>query len=283
MDEPKSANDYSERDVRAARAVLIELGQILGAWRDSFVVIGGAVPWLLLDQAEPKHVGTLDIDLNLDPAALADGKYATFVEILERSGYVRNVDDLKPFQLARTIVVENQRITVLVDLLMPETSKVGRNTPKLVDGLRVLRAKGADVALEHNLWEEIEGVMPDGRKNRVNLQIASIPALIVMKGYALVGRDKHKDAYDIYYSVKHFKPGIEALADELREMKENPVVAEALSLIAAKFRAEDDFGPVTVRRFLEESEALGDFTADQVQTDAFMQVRALLELVEIKK
>lgn len=176
MDEPKSANDYSERDVRAARAVLIELGQILGAWRDSFVVIGGAVPWLLLDQAEPKHVGTLDIDLNLDPAALADGKYATFVEILERSGYVRNVDDLKPFQLARTIVVENQRITVLVDLLMPEPSKVGRNKPKLVDGLRVLRAKGADVALEHNLCEEIEGVMPDGRKNRVNLQIASIPA-----------------------------------------------------------------------------------------------------------
>lgn len=104
-----------------------------------------------------------------------------------------------------------------------------------------------------------------------------------MKGYALVGRDKRKDAYDIYYSVKHFKPGIEALADELREMKENPVVAEALSFIAAKFRAEDDFGPVTVRRFLEESEALGDFTADQVQTDAFMQVRALLELVEIKK
>jgi hypothetical protein len=46
--------------------------------------------------------------------------------------------------------------------------------------------------------------------------------------------------------------------------------------IAGKFRHDEDFGPRTVRLFLEESAALGEMTPDQVQTDAFMQVSALL-------
>ncbi len=33
MNEPDIARDYAERDVKAAYSVLIELGQVLGAWR----------------------------------------------------------------------------------------------------------------------------------------------------------------------------------------------------------------------------------------------------------
>lgn len=71
MNEPDIASDYQERDVKAAYSVLIELGQVLGAWRKKFVIVGGAVPWLLLGEARPKHIGTLDIDLDLNPDALA--------------------------------------------------------------------------------------------------------------------------------------------------------------------------------------------------------------------
>lgn len=38
----------------------------------------------------------------------------------------------------------------------------------------------------------------------------------------------------------------------------------------------DAYGPVTVRRFLSESSALGDMTEDQVQLDAYEQVQAWL-------
>lgn len=72
MNEPEVAGDYQDRDVRATSAMLIELVQICGAFRDKFVVIGGMVPWLLLPDAEPEHLGTLDVDLGLDPEALAD-------------------------------------------------------------------------------------------------------------------------------------------------------------------------------------------------------------------
>ncbi len=48
MTEPGRATDYADRGVQAVTSVLVELGQVLGAWREHFVVIGGAVPWLLL-------------------------------------------------------------------------------------------------------------------------------------------------------------------------------------------------------------------------------------------
>ena len=58
------------------KPVLIEIGQILCSFRGKFAIIGGAVPWLLLANEDMPHVGTLDVDIGLDPAALGDSEYA---------------------------------------------------------------------------------------------------------------------------------------------------------------------------------------------------------------
>lgn len=39
---------------------LVEIGQTLGSFRGKFVVIGGAVPWLLLRSDDMQHVSTID-------------------------------------------------------------------------------------------------------------------------------------------------------------------------------------------------------------------------------
>ena len=69
--EPQDAGDYDDRTTEAVKSVLIEIGQILGSFEGRFAIIGGTVPWLLLGEAEMQHVGTADVDLGLDPAALA--------------------------------------------------------------------------------------------------------------------------------------------------------------------------------------------------------------------
>lgn len=275
MSTPGVAAEYAEREVQAAYSVLIELGQVLGAYRESFVIIGGAVPWLLLREGTPPHVGTLDVDLALDPAALAGEEYATLVETLERAGYERDAAGLKPFQLRRLVQVdEGPPIPILVDLLMPRDAELEKHRPPLVDGLRVQRADGADVALSHHETKTFDGKMPDGRHNSVQVHVATIPALLVMKGYALTGRDKKKDAYDIYYCVRNFPGGPEALAGECIELLDDPVARKGYERIAAKFQREDDFGPSTVRLFLAESDLLGGMTPDQLQVDAFRQVHS---------
>jgi hypothetical protein len=281
--EPSVAADYDDRGARAAHAVLVELGQVLGAHRDAIVIIGGTVPSLLLPNAG--HIGSLDVDLDLDTEKLADHGYADLVEKLDAAGYERNVEGLKPFQLRRRVDLKDggDAVAVIVDLLMPKGARTQKNKPKLVDGLRVQEADGGAIALRHNLKIMIEGAMPDGRPNKVGMLVASIPALLVMKGYALVQRDKKKDAYDIYFCIRNYPDGTDALAAECRKLLDDPVAREGFANIASKFDGAESFGPRTVRLFLEGSSALGEMSPEQVQEDAFRQVHAFLVALGIAK
>lgn len=280
--EPKAANDYDDMGARAVYSVLLEIGQVLGAYRDRFVVIGGAVPWLLLPDAEPAHIGTLDIDLSLDAQALGEGDYKNLVESLQAAGYQRAAQDMKWFQLRRTVQLDgDEPVAVIIDLLMPREAKFRRNKPPLLANFAVQKADGAGVAMRSFVRHRFDGTMPDGRHNTVELRVASIPALLVMKGYALVGRDKLKDAYDIYFSVREFEGGPHALAEACRPLLGDPVALEGFRHIAGKFADDAAFGPVTVRQFLRDSAALGEMTADQVQVDAYRQVCAWLDRLGI--
>lgn len=283
MSEPDIANDYEERGTGAAYSVMIELGQILGSYREKFVIVGGAVPWLLMPNVNPAHIGTLDIDLNLSPEALSEGEYASLIETLEKSNYERNVEGLKPFQLRRWVKPQDggDAIPIIIDLLMPEDANPRKNRPSLVDGLRVIEASGARVALKHYVNCPLKGAMPDGRNNEVELLVASIPAFLVMKGYALIGRDKKKDAYDINFSVRNYEGGPTRLAEDCKVLLEDQSVKSAYGNIASKFKNLEDFGPQTVSAFLAESDALGEMTPSQVQQDAFMQVFTWLKAMQL--
>ena len=131
MNEPEMARDYIERDVEAVRSVLIELGQILGAWQGKFVVVGGAVPWLLLPAARPGHIGTLDIDLDLNPEALMDGEYATLVGALDKKGYERGQDGLKAFQSIMAHKYANPRFIGIYVISVHHTSSASFTTRSL--------------------------------------------------------------------------------------------------------------------------------------------------------
>lgn len=277
MTDPDIAADYDDRGARAAHAVLVELGQVLGAHRDAIVVIGGAVPSLLMRNSG--HIGTLDIDLDLNPEKLAEHGYADLVEKLLSAGYERDQEGMKPFQIRRTVDLKDggAPVAVIVDLLMPKGTKTRKHRPPLIQGLRVQEADGGDIALRHNIKLLIEGIMPDGRPNRVEMLVASIPALLVMKGYALVQRDKKKDAYDIYFSVRNYPGGPGRLAAACRTLLDDPVAREGLANIGAKFDRVDAFGPVTARCFLAGTALPEGMSPEQVQEDAFRQVRALLQ------
>jgi hypothetical protein len=267
--------DYEERLNHAVYAVLIELGQVLGAYIDNFVVVGGSVPWLLYRHAEPRHIGTIDVDLSLDHEALGDGEYANLVRLLEAAGYRRGEDGMRPFQMFREVHVDDGNpVKVVVDFLMPRRARFKKNRPPLLAGFAVQRATGADVANAHFVQHELSGSMPDGRRNSVRLRVASIPAFLVMKGYAIVGRDKPKDSYDVYYAIKHFEGGVQALGDTCLPLITNPVAREAYQNIALKFAELDGYGPQTVTKFLVESNATEGMNAAQIAQDAFGQVQA---------
>ena len=280
--EPQSAAEYEERTVRAVRAVLIEVAQILGSFRGRFVVVGGAVPWLLLDNDAMRHVGTVDVDLGLDAEALGDGDYARLVDVLKEHGYAQD-EARREFQLVRRVPAPDggPPIDVVVDFLMPEGVEIAKNRPPLIDGFRVIRASGAGLALQSYETVEIRGEMPGGATNRVKIAVASIPALLAMKGFALDGRYKQKDAYDVYYCVRNFPGGADALAEACRPFLKHEDAA-GYEHINSKFESVNSLGPSCVRRFVEESDVLQERTPDQWQQDAFGQVDAWLRALGLR-
>ncbi len=276
--DPQSANDYDDRTTQAAKSVLVEIGQILGSFRGNFAIIGGSVPWLLLESEDMPHVGTLDVDLSLDAEALGDGEYATLVEALMAQGYNQR-EGFRRFQLVRTVPAQDggQPIDIVVDFLMPRDADIVKNSPPLVADFAVQKADGADLALRFHQLVAVEAMMPNGGHNRVELAVCSIPALLAMKGHALNGRLKQKDAYDVYYCIRNYPGGVAALAEDCRPLLKHRNAVDGYTFINAKFETLDSFGPTCVRRFVEESQILGDRDPDQWQRDAFGQVDAWLK------
>ena len=276
--EPQSAADYDDRTTHAVRSVLVEIGQILGSFQGKFAVVGGAVPWLLLNNEEMPHVGSLDVDLGLDAEALGDGEYANLVEALQEKGYQQK-KELKRFQLVRQVPVTDggAPIDIIVDFLMPRNAEIAKNKPPLIENFAVQRADGADLALHFYKLVAIEGPMPEGGKNRVEVAVCSIPALLAMKGHALNGRHKQKDSYDIYYCIRNYPGGAEALAKECHPILRHESGEQGYRHIAAKFEKLDSYGPTSVRQFVEETAILGERSPDQWQQDSFGQVNAWLK------
>lgn len=281
--EPQSAADYDDRTTAAVKAVLVEIGQILGSFKGKFAVIGGAVPWLLLANEDMPHVGTLDVDLGLDAQALGEGEYATLIGALMGNGYQQR-EELRRFQLVRQVAVQDggASIDVVVDFLMPRDAEIVKNVPPLISDFAVQRADGADLATRFYQMVAVSGPMPAGGTNRVEIAVCSIPALLAMKGHALAGRYKQKDAYDIYYCVRNYPGGIEALAEECRPLLAHASGERGYRFIADKFDAFDGYGPTCVRRFVEDTQALGERTPEQWQQDAFGQVDALMRALALR-
>ena len=132
--EPRHEGDYSDRQVEAAHRVLMDVGQVLNSFHDTIVVVGGWVPDLLLPDARPEHVGSIDVDLALDAAKLNDGRYAELLKLLLDTQRYKPGDKL--FQLMTYVNLQDGEAPVRVDVefLAPSDVKLAKNHPKLVDG-----------------------------------------------------------------------------------------------------------------------------------------------------
>jgi hypothetical protein len=120
--------------------------------------------------------------------------------------------------------------------------------------------------------------MPNGAVNEVGVRVARVVPYLTMKGIALHSRLKEKDAYDIYFTVRHYGGGIEELASAFRPHISNRLVLEGLSKIRSKFKGVDSLGPVNVAEFMEITDS------DELETiirDAFERVAGFLDALGI--
>lgn len=247
--EPRHEGDYTDRQVNAARRVLVDVGQVLASFGDAIVVVGGWVPDLLLPGAAQEHIGSIDVDLALDAAKLGDGRYAELLKLLLDTGRYEQGD--KDFQLVTTVDLADGEapVRVEVEFLAPADVKLKRNHPKLVEGFRVLQFPACAAAFGHPESVELEGVMISGAPNTVRLRVASLSDFIVMKAHAVGGRDKPKDVYDLCYCLDEYPEAIDIVATDWRARRGDPLVAAAIEILGEKFQTVEHYGPLQLAVF----------------------------------
>lgn len=220
----------------AARAVLIEVVNILGAFKDDIVIVGGWVPDLTFP--DKSHVGSLDVDLAVSPNAVGLDAYSTILGRLKEKNYSHSTS---PTRFYRSVPGAEE--SVKVDLISGEYTQDERAKTVQVDELTLNSLRGIDLAFGVSDEITIEGTMPDGVSNIVRARIVRPEAFILIKAFALADRMKAKDSYDVAFVLNHYQPTLTALAEQVVPLVASGLGAEAFQILTEKFAVLDAVGP----------------------------------------
>ena len=265
-------DEYDNASVDAARSAIIELMTVLGEYREEIVLVGGWVPFFSIDAPEDpldRHPGSADVDIALDHQELEEAGYETIAKRLEDAGYAPVGE--QPFQFSKTV----NGVVVHIDLLAGQyagTAKKHR-TQKIQD-VKARKARGADLVFQIGPDKrEISGQLPDGSHDRVLVPIASVVPFIIMKSFAMDDRMKPKDPFDIWYVVKRYPGGVDALIEAFQPHLGHGLVKQGLEILARKFERLDSWASIQVGKF---DSALSENEQEARQRDAYERVGYLL-------
>jgi len=264
---PDTQSRYAPDETAASISVLVELATALGAYREDIILVGGWVPYFLIQgnqktfqsdsfQADAFqsvfHIGSLDIDLALNIQTIREPRYQAISRILEQRGYVRRVAE-SPFGFVReTRTPKGIPIEIHVDFLAPEYGGTGkRRRHQRVQDILAHKARGCDLAFEHFLDIEIEAPLREGGITKARIRMANVLPCLAMKAFALGDRLKEKDAYDIYMVCKHYPGNPESVVRAVKPHVSNKLVREALEILSDRFIRLEAMGPAAVATFLE--------------------------------
>ncbi|HAL62490.1 MAG TPA: hypothetical protein DCP08_08805 [Chloroflexi bacterium] len=283
---PRSAEDYSSELTQISKSVLVEAARVLGSYRNALVLIGGWAPYFILESyGDPdvdfQHVGSIDIDLAVDPDVLDQTDYATMARLLSDRGYT--LSEKEPFRWFRTVddPITGEPVTTEVDFLCPPPPRGQgwkRRYRELQRGLRAHTLPGCQIAFRHFFPFAVSNVLPGGGLAEVEIKVAGVVSCLALKGLALADRLRPKDAYDIYTVCGYHRGGPSAVASLLRPHLSDPTLSVGLQAIREKFRTLDTEGPFSVADFLARDDpARHDFH----RRDAYETVAEVLRLLEM--
>jgi hypothetical protein len=213
------------------------------------------VPSLLIDQTrltadEEKHVGTLDLDLGLALALLDEQRYQALTERLRQAGFSEDEnDDGKPTR-QRWKIDGPPKVTV--DFLIPPSLPDDRpgKLRNIEKDFAAIIAPGLHLAFADRERILLEGKTIMGEVASREVWVTGPGAYVVLKALAFRSRGENKDAYDLFYLLRHFGQGLEDVVARLLPLLHDKHAVEALTVLGADFAEIDSVGPRRVADFL---------------------------------
>lgn len=247
---------YTPEAQRLIRTACLTVAGVLGDCMDDITVVGGLVPSLIVDQARlPEgarpHPGTLDLDLALQLAVLEAEGYKTISERLRSAGFEPDRNPAGNATVQRWVVPTGTAELVTVDFLIPPAGESkSRGIFNLERDFGAVIAQGLDLAFHDRVMHRLDGLNARGDRVTREVRVCGPGALVVLKALACRGREKPKDAFDLFYVLRNFGAGPTDVAARLRPWSADPAVARAREILAADFADVTREGPRRVARFL---------------------------------
>lgn len=278
---PRLASDYSPEIVEVSKSVLAELITALKKYHEALVLVGGWAPYFILQtfgvsEASFHHVGSIDIDLVVDPDLVDEEAYATMANILREMGYVPSEDRQEQFRWLRTVEAR----AIGVDFLCPKPpvgKGRGHRHRVIQRDLKAHTLEGAEIALEHYFECPLSARLPGDGIAKVEAKVADLVACLALKGMALGDRYNEKDAYDIYSICACLEGGPAEVAAALKPYMGHPILRKGMKSIAIKFRDLEAEGPSWTASFLASNDPE---MATRIKQDAYMNVNEVLRLLD---
>jgi hypothetical protein len=252
---------YTVPEIEACVIVMRELFLYLKPYRNHIVLIGGWVPFFLLEKYRhpgsgyDQHVGSFDIDIALNASSIPKTAYKSILEILRARGFYHKKDaldrDIPASFLKKVIFEDKQEIEVQVDFLAPEyggTSKKKRH--QIIQDMLARKGRGTDIVFDHAEEIHLSGPISSGANIELDIKVADVVACFVMKGIALGERTSEKDAYDLYMLARYYKEGPQSVLSELKILRNHRLMKEALKNIEEQFKDIKSVGPISTARFM---------------------------------
>lgn len=262
-DKPTTADGYQLHFVERVRRTCLYVATKLGDLMDDIVVVGGLVPSLLIDQrslpGDQAHVGTMDLDIGLSIAVLEEERYRALTERLRRADFAPDVnEDGNPTR-------QRWRIDhgATVDFLIPPTlpSDRGGRLRSIERDFAALIAPGLHLAFQDRDRVTLEGQTIKGETASRQIWVCGPGAYVVLKALAFRLRGENKDAYDLFYVVRHYGTGVDDLVSRLQPLLGDPDAVKALEILRSDFLTHDAVGPRRVAEFLTKG------IDDEIQAD----------------
>ena len=259
MSKQDSIDGYPFEEVCRVQETCRYIAKHLGELNQHVIVMGGLVPFLIVEGATDRHVGTLDVDLGMIIGHTDHSQLDNTRSKLLALGFV--VDSKN--EIATRLRYQGVVVDLMCGISSTRDSESHHINPKI--------AGQVTLAFQDRMDVPMKGRAIDGTNVDCQIGVCGPGAFVLNKALTFHSRRENKDAYDLYYVIQNFGTNPLEIFQRMAPLLSTAEAQAGIKILEQEFLDLDAPGPLAVARFLNK------FNDDDIQADVCGAVRKLLE------
>ena len=207
----------------------------------------------------------MDLDLGLSIELLATGLYEPLADRLRAARFALDANE-RGNPTRQRWRPPTSFVGVAVDFLIQPTleSDRGGSLRNIQPDFAAVIAPGLHLAFQDAVAVPLTSTTIAGEQATRQINVCGPGAFVVLKALAFRERGENKDAYDLYYVLRHYGSGIDDIANRLRPLLDDSNARTALAILREDFMDHDGVGPRRAAAFLNAGQPDDNIQADVV-------------------